>query len=623
MIPLLSAVGRLGGGPNQGFAIGRTSERLMTLALLATAEQHFTGIDWAVVAVFFAITTIVGAWAAGKQATIHDFFLGGRRLPWYAVSGSIIATEISAVTFVGVPFTVYAGNMTYLQLGLGAVLAKVIVGYVFAPAFYEREIYSPYDYLGQRLGEGARRMTTALFVLGQLLGQGVRVYLTAMVLEVVTDGSLGLTTSIWAIGAVAVGWTLLGGIVTIIWTDVLLFGMFVAGAVVSVLYIGHLVPGGLMEVCREGLAAGKFRVFDLSTDPTLDFTLWAGLIAGTVFNVNAYGTDQLIAQRMFCCRNQRSACWAMVGSSAGLLVTAVIMMVGVGLYAYYSRYPLAAADAAIVADKGDRIFLIFIVRVLPVGLKGFLVAGIFAAAISSLDGVLAALSQTTVSAVYRPIQQRLAAASNGDRADDEDGRGRRELLASRVLVVVWGIALCGMAHVGEAASRHHPDVLRLALSMAGYAGGALLGGFMLAFLKVKVDGWGLLWSAPLSVLAVFAVAWHQPWSHWVCWLGGAVVFGWWVMSAVRSGRDGRTWFAKGALVAGALAGVLWINYYGYWPGPPDAAGQPTYQVVAWPWFVPIGFVVAFGLGYLLAHQSRTDGAAAVSTRLGTCGTGTS
>jgi SSS family solute:Na+ symporter len=570
----------------------------MPSALLASAGQHFTGIDWTIVVVYFAITTVVGAKLAGKQATIRDFFLGGRKLPWYAVSGSIIATEISAVTFVGVPFTVYSGNMTYLQLGLGAVLAKVIVGYVFAPAFYEREIYSPYDYVGERLGEGAKRVTTGLFVLGQLLAQGVRVYLTALVLEVVTDGKLNLTTSIWVIGTVAVGWTLLGGMATVIWTDVLLFVVFVVGAVVSVLYVGHLLPGGLPEVCREGLEAGKFRLLDLSGDPTLDFTLWAGLIGGTVFGLNAYGTDQLIAQRMFCCRNQRSARWAMVGSSAGLLVTAAIMLVGVGLYAYYGRFPMSAADAAIVADNGDRMFPVFIVRVLPVGLTGLLVAGIFAAAVSSLDSILAALSQTTMSAVYRPVRRWLAPASASNRADDESGRA--ELRASRVLVVIWGIALCGMAHVGEAASRHHPDVLRLALSMAGYTGGALLAAFMLAFLKVKVDDRGLLWSAPLSVLTVFAVAWHQPWSHWVCWIGAALVFVAWLACVVRSGRRGDVW--RTVLVAVALVGVLWINYHGYWPGPPDAAGQATYKVVAWPWFVPIGFVVAFGFGYLLAGR---------------------
>jgi hypothetical protein len=158
-----------------------------------------------------------------------------------------------------------------------------------------------------------------------------------------------------------------------------------------------------------------------------------------------------------------------------------------------------------------------------------------------------------------------------------------------------------MAYLSDRASQFYPDVLRLALSMAGYTGGALLAGFMLAFLKIDVDDRGLLWSAPLSVLTVFAVAWHQPWSHWVCWAGAGVVLVAWLAFAVRSWRPGETW--RTLLVVMALAGVLWINYYGYWAGAPDQqTGQPTYQVIAWPWFVAIGFAVAFGFGYLLAGR---------------------
>ena len=570
----------------------------MTSALVATAASHFTGIDWTVVVLYFAVTTAVGAKLAGRQATIRDFFLGGRKLPWYAVSGSIIATEISAVTFVGVPATVYAGDWRYLQLGFGAILAKLVVGYVFVPAFYEREIYSPYDYIGRRLGPRVKAVTTGLFIVGQMLAQGVRVYLTALVLQVVTNGQLSLGTSIWAIGVVAVAWTLLGGITTVIWTDVLLFGVFVVGGVVSVVYVVHLLPGGFGEIVRVGWDAGKFRLFDFSVDPTLDFTIWAGLIACTVFNLNMFGTDQLIAQRMFCCRNARSARWAMISSSVGLLVTAVMMLVGVGLFAYYGRFPMAGADAAAVVARGDRLFPIFIVRVLPVGLTGLLVAGIFAAAVSSLDSILAALSQTTVSVAYRPYRRWRERCRAGPAAGDDPAR---ELRVSRVLVIVWGVALCLMAYLSDQASRFYPDVLRLALSMAGYTGGALLAGFMLAFLKIDVDDRGLLWSAPLSVLTVFAVAWHQPWSHWVCWAGAGVVLVAWLAFAARSGRRGDGW--RTLLVVIALAGVLWISYYGYWAGlPNEQTGQPTYRVIAWPWFVAIGFAVAFGFGYLLAGR---------------------
>ena len=155
---------------------------------------HFTWIDWGIVVAYFVATTLIGGVLAGKQATIRDFFLGGRKLPWYAVSGSIIATEISALTFVSVPFVVFSpgGNFTYLQLGVfGSFFARVIVGYVLVPAYYQREIYSPYDYMGHRLGPSVRSAATVLFMIGGMLAQAARVFLTAVVLRVILHNELG------------------------------------------------------------------------------------------------------------------------------------------------------------------------------------------------------------------------------------------------------------------------------------------------------------------------------------------------------------------------------------------------------------------------------------------------
>ena len=165
----------------------------MSQTLLAGISAQFTWIDWLIVVGYLAFTTWLGAKMAGRQATIRDFFLGGRKLPWYAVSGSIIATEISALTFISVPFVVFmpGGNFTYLQLGvIGSFLARIIVGYVLVPAYYQREIYSPYDYMGNQLGGRVRSMTTVLFTLGGMLAQSARVYLTAEVVIVVLNDQL-------------------------------------------------------------------------------------------------------------------------------------------------------------------------------------------------------------------------------------------------------------------------------------------------------------------------------------------------------------------------------------------------------------------------------------------------
>ncbi|HRX83484.1 MAG TPA: hypothetical protein P5572_00530, partial [Phycisphaerae bacterium] len=414
----------------------------MNTACLASLSGHFTWIDWLVVVGYLAFTTVLGAKLAGRQATIRDFFLGGRKLPWYAVSGSIIATEISALTFVSVPSIVFKpgieGNFKYLQLGvIGSFLARVIVGYVLVPAYYKREIYSPYDYMGNQLGGRVRSMTSVLFSLGGILGQSARVYLTAEVLMVVLHDQLvglqawsGMPALAWAIffiGVVSVGWTLIGGITTVIWTDVLLFLVFLLGAVVALGTVAFHLDGGIAEMFRVGWAAkdsgpwGKFTFFDFSLDPARQYTIWTAAILSTWGGLGAYGTDQLLAQRMFCCKNERDARWAIISSTASQVVTLTVMLVGVGLYAYYKQppaepvtnvvcnadYPALCGEAATMfKESADRIFPIFILQKIPTGLRGLIIAAIFAAAISSLMGILTALSQVVMSAFYNPLRER-------------------------------------------------------------------------------------------------------------------------------------------------------------------------------------------------------------------------
>jgi len=596
----------------------------------STGTGHFTWIDWAAILGYFAVTTWIGHALAGKQATIRDFFLGGRKLPWPAVAGSIIATEISAVTFVGVPAIVFAreGNLTYLQLGLfGSILARLIVGYVFVPVYYAREIYSPYDYMANQLGGYVRTMTTCLFTLGGMLAQGARVYLTAMVLDLIIGqsafGQLAafthtetITWSIVTIGIVAIAWTIMGGMTTVIWTDVLLFGVFFFGGFVALGLVIAELPGTWAESVRylvrlawdakEAGPWGKFTFFDFDLSPTKEFTLWTAVIAATWGGLGSYGTDQLMSQRMFCCRNARDARRAIIASSVSQITTATMLFVGIGLYAYYTANPLTGHEAALVAEKNDRIFPLFIINVVPTGVAGLLIAAIFAAAISSLDGILTALSQTTMHAFYLPYR----AWRTGQPVVEGDDRAhdRSLVFASRVSVLLWGIVLCAMAYLAQEvnAEERFKAILNLALSMAGYTGGALLAGYMLAFLRLGIDGRGFLWSAPLSVLLIFALVWHQPWTHVVCWLGAGIIVVAWLLARVRSterlrGVVGGLAAQTLVLLAG-LALMLWVNYFGYLDRAVDAAGTVKYSTIAWPWFTPIGSVVAFFFGWLLAGK---------------------
>ena len=224
-------------------------------------NEGFTLLDWSLVVGYMLLTTWVGHLMSGKQANIKDFFLGGRTLPWWSVSGSMIATEISALTFIGVPGMVFAmqGDWAYLQWGLGSVVARFAVAWWLVPLYYQREIYSPYDFMGDRLGEGVRRLVTLLFSLGSILGQSVRVLVTAIILQVVTG--LDARLCIVVIGVIAVIWTFMGGMRTVIWTDVMQFVLFIFGGLLALgLLVYHI---GWSEIVQFNQVAIAISVFYL------------------------------------------------------------------------------------------------------------------------------------------------------------------------------------------------------------------------------------------------------------------------------------------------------------------------------------------------------------------------
>lgn len=461
-------------------------------------HTHFTGWDWAVIIGYLGLTTLVGHAMRGRQSTIRDFFLGGRSLPWPAVCGSIIATEISGVTFIGVPGTLFAlqGNFTYLLWGIGSVIGRILVALYFIPAFYEREIYSPYDYIGAKLGRPAKSLATILFTLGSILAQSVRVLVAAIPLQVVTG--LSIHWCILAIGLFAITWTLMGGMRTVIWTDVMQFALFTIGGLLALFWITSSLAGGWSEFWNTADMYGRLQVWDARLQADLAFTIWVAILAVPFQNLSVFGVDQLNAQRMFCCKNARAAAKALIFSSFGVLLTLLMLLVGAALFVHYHNNPFTPGAANILfpaesaaesvqtmneaprlahPDTGatsnvpkpaepDYILPMWITTILPVGLSGLILAGVFAAAISSLDSILAALSQTTLSLLYHP-------ESKSDRELEPLGL----VWKSRLLVIAWGVILTLFTFLLYIARDGIP-ILPLAFGMTSYTVGPLLGLFL-------------------------------------------------------------------------------------------------------------------------------------------------
>jgi len=451
-------------------------------------NEWFSYVDLAVLIGYLVITTVIGHFMSGKQSTISDFFAGGKSLPWWAVCGSIIATEISGVTFIGVPGGVLAasGNFTYMLWGIGSIMGRVVVGMVFVKVFYEDEIYSPYDYMGRRIKPELKKLATVFFTIGSILGQSVRVLVAAIPLRVVTG--LGFEECILIIGLFAIGWTLMGGMRTVIWTDVMQFGLFTVGGLVTLLWITNSIDGGwsaLWEVARDG---GKTKMWsgEFGLSQQFQFTFWVAIIAVPFQNLTAFGVDQLNAQRMFCCRNASDAKKAIIWSSVGQALTYLMLLVGAALFAFYYMNPPEGDVAAKLAfqsggelttlaqggtpEKPDMVFPIWIVTELPQGLKGLILAGVFAAAISSLDSILAALSQTTISLLYHP--------------ENNPSLNQTVLVKkSRQWVVIWGVLLTGFTFLmSYVQSVLQINVLPLAFGMTSYTMGPLLGMFLCALI---------------------------------------------------------------------------------------------------------------------------------------------
>ncbi len=421
----------------------------------------FTGLDLVVLVVYLVGVTAWGAWLGRGQAGGTDYFLGSRSLPWVAVMLSVVATETSTLTFLSVPGVSYAGSLVFLQLTFGYLAGRALVAAFLLPAYYAGSLTTAYALLEERFGLGARRFTSAIFMVTRLLADSVRLFATAIPLALITGWPLW--TSIVVIGALTVVYTYFGGIKAVVWVDAVQMALYLFGAFVALVAIQRLLPDGWAGVLSEAGAAGKLRLLDFSMDPGVTYTIFAGVIGGAVFTMASHGTDQLIVQRLLTCRDRAAAQRALVGSGfAVILQFLLFLMVGIGLWGFYGGRAF---------DSTDEIFATFIVEQLPPGLTGLLIAGVFAAAMSSLSSSINSLASATAYDYWAPAV---------GAADDE----ARVLRAGRIFTLVWAALLIGGAILFIPLSQG-TSAVEVALGIASLVYGGLLGAFALGVLTER------------------------------------------------------------------------------------------------------------------------------------------
>jgi len=456
-------------------------------------------LDLAIVFGYLAGVVAAGAFFARRQKTTAQYFLGGRNVPWWAISASIVATETSTITFISVPGLIYTkgGDFGFLQLVFGYLLGRVVISVLLIPSYFRRELLTVYELLQTRFGGAVKALAAGLFVTMRTVADGVRLLLTAFVLAAVYaafSGGAGVdaavVASILILGVVMILFTFFGGMEAVIWIEVVQLGIYLAGAIAAAMVLLAKIPGGWDAARALGEAHGKFRLFHFEWDLTRPFTFWSGLIGGCFLTMSTHGTDQYLVQRYLCTDRPRRAKAALLSSGAIVLAQFIgFLLIGVLLFAFYRPFEHGWALT------GDRVFPDFITRHLPSGISGLVVAAIFAAAMSSSLNSIAA---TAVTDLYRPLVPR---------RDD-----RHYLTVSR-----WLTLLAGVAQIVVALAIRHMtrSALDAALSVASILNGPVLGVFLLGAFSRRAGtpaafaGMATGLVAVLAVWRLTPVAW--PW----------------------------------------------------------------------------------------------------------------
>ncbi len=475
----------------------------------------FSALDYAVLALYLVGITVFGVLFRKSQKTVKDYFVGAKNINWVVISLSIVATETSTLTLIGVPAIAYAnfahpeqgGNYTYLQVVVGYVIARFIISFLFIPAYFKGDLMTAYTLLENRFGVSVKNFAASLFLIMRALAEGVRIYAASIVLTAVLGSSLpdfpNLTLwSIVIVGVLTLVYTFEGGIAAVIWTDLIQLIIYIGGSLVAAYMLLTLVPGGWAEIYSQGAAAGKFQLFSFDLSLNLPFTFWAGLLGGTFLTMASHGTDQLLVQRLLTCKNEGDSKKALILSGFVVMFQFILFLtIGVMLFAYYKFFPLSTA-----ITSNDEIFPKFIVERLPHGISGLVIAAIFAAAMSNLSGSLNSLASTTVLDFYKPL-------INPNASDAS------LLKLSRWLTAAWGVILIFIAIM----ARGWGSVFTVGLTIASLVYGTMLGAFLLGVVTKRANSIGVVVGMVSSIAVMTCIKFYTDlaWTWYV--LTGTVV----------------------------------------------------------------------------------------------------
>jgi len=520
-------------------------------------------LDWVVVSVYLGLVVLLGILVGRKDDNPEEYFLGGHRIPWWAALLSMVATEISAATFLGAPEQGYTRDLTYLQFGIGSILARFVLAFLFIGVFYKLRVYTVYGFLSKRFGQATGTTAAGMFLVGRVFAGGSRLFIASLAIKVATG--LALSHSILILGVLAIVYTMFGGIKAVIWTDVLQAIVLIGGGILSIWCLLSDIPISGSKIIESLSALGKFRFFDLQwRDAQGNLALLSNayhmlpaILGGFFLTLATHGTDQAMVQRLLTCKNSGSGRLSLVLSGfLGIFVTCLFMAVGMLLYVFVLTLPDTAPMARVAAELGEaghhgHFYLHYIIHGLPVGLSGLIIAAVLAAAMSSIDSELNAMSATFINDFYLPHF-------------DPQAKAAKCMRYARYATVVSGCAIVGLGLCISDFYLANPntDLLSIALGVMTFFYGGLLGVFLLGLLTTRRGSTATTVSAiVVSTLFLGCFSYRKP-----------------ILEAL-------------GLVAKGGSG------HGYW--------NALYGLeIAWPWFTIIGTLLAVLIA--LAGRSRSN-----------------
>jgi len=461
-------------------------------------------LDWGIVGVGALLLFVISYVFGREERDTDDFFLGGRRVPPIVACLSFVATEISALTIVGIPHTAFTENWRWLQFLVGLALARLTVAFLFIPSFYKHNCTSIYEFLGHRFGPATQYTGSIYFFITRLLASGVRLYATCMAVGVIMGWPLAATITLFTV--VSIVFIAFGGIKAVVWAGAYQTIFFVVAGAVVVGYLVQHIDGGLATALQTAHEAGRLSTLNFKLALNEPSTFWAFSASGFFIGLVSFGTDQEMVQRLLTVETRKSSQKTIISTIFTVLpVYWLYLLVGTLLYVFYEQ------NSSLVRPQELKEILPHFARnVLPVGLKGLVLGAIFMA---SIDSPLSSLTSSFVTDIYRPLIHRHASE-------------KHYLLVSRISVVAFGLVLAGIA----AAFAPVKNILWFAFQILSLTGGPMLGVFLLGLLTRRKANRtnipAMLFSTGVCVILLLLIqkgTLELGWS-WLIIIGTAITF---------------------------------------------------------------------------------------------------